>query len=176
VRKHTFCFGLLLLLLAGCAYNDNSHLRSAVPLNAGQKVMGLGYTNATPLYSLHVFEPAEINSTIHAAESNEYFGHAPLSFDIGLNKDFLLGIDMGVRYGPRFERKRQDEFLEPLKLNSPFIKASVQKSADCGHGFWAALSPASSGYDVIPVTRLTFDLVFNLCLTRADSKLRVDSS
>lgn len=153
VRKHTFCFVLLLLLLAGCAYNDNSHLRSAVPLDARQAAASLGYSNFPILFPLHSFEPAEVDSTIRSYQLNTFSMQFPLSYDIGLGKGYNFGLDMGIQMGPRFEGAGYEEYFVPPTFN-PFIKASVQKSADFGHGFYAALSPAvSAGRGVDNVRR-----------------------
>jgi len=141
--KYKFTFWPLLLLLAGCAYNDNSHLRSAVPPSAGQLVIGLGCTNVALLYPLHIFEPAEVDSSIHNMKINTFSWHAPLSYDVGLGKGFSLGTDMGVALSSSFEGPGYDEYFSEIGFN-PFIKVNTLKSIDIGHGFYAALNPAVS--------------------------------
>lgn len=140
--------GLLLLLLDGCAYNDNSHLRSAVPLALGQVAISLGHTNVPLLYPLHNFEPAEINTDIRYYPLDSSSGHTPLSLDIGLGNGFNLDMDMGLQLAPRFEGPHFDEPFTGFTYRL-LSKASLQKSVDFGHGFYAALSPAiSSGRGV----------------------------
>lgn len=130
---------VILMLLSGCAYVDNSQFRNALPMSRAS--VSWGIAGSHNLYELAEFEPGHVDSTLNTVNLVDKAIQLPLSFDFALGKGFGLAIDLASDIGPRFEGAGYEE-LTAFGSTNNMSKINLHKSFSMENGYYLALVPA----------------------------------
>lgn len=130
---------LTLLLLTGCGMT-NTHLRSAVPLQALEKRCSPQIGTAYSYVPLLKLKPENVETQSDKNFEGDLSWSAPICYELGLGRGFLMGGKASLGLGPTFNKVTIEDDGDPPSLVFTY-KLFVGASYQVGPNLWMGVFP-----------------------------------
>lgn len=136
---------LLGLMLTGCAHMDNSFLRSAEPLSAGQQRVAHAHSSSYSYAPALVLSPDSLNVFSERERRPLISMQHPLQWEVGISDRFGVGLQLCAWLGRDFKHQGfedTDLHLAPSAAGKAFMHYAISVS----ESKWLAVTPGVTAY------------------------------
>lgn len=137
-------------IIAGCAHMDNSFLRSAEPLAAGQQRIAHAHTSSYSYAPALVLSPDSLNVFSERERRPLISMQHPLQWEVGISKRLGTGFQVCAWLGRDFEHKGYED-TDLHFAPSGAIKAFIHYAVGLGEHKWLAVTPSVTAYGDIQI-------------------------
>jgi hypothetical protein len=139
---------LCLLALCACSSIPNTHLHNAVPLPHMTVISNSGLSSSSFIYRNQDYSPACADSFVKDQNRKILWAQTPVSYTIGLGKDYAIGAQLAFFIGPGYTTNIGYSYMSDLPYpvsdlrGSFYARFHLQKSFSLGDDCYLAAFPA----------------------------------